>query len=255
MLGDWQIYSAPPKWVKDRKKCCCWEQCPSSVERPRFPCWSTLCCLVLLFSHSGVDVISCDMRKHVLCLSWPGRSSAVSPPSSPPSPKHPPPSCFLCVYEHQNAIRPSKTPLVPGLAGPTVAVHSQPSGRWLFLTTGPLLQPLWKIPPPKKKQPFLRRNPGKWKTDRTTGADNTRQNTITLHQVTVGHCNCSRQQRDGGGCGSGGLVWRGVASANGVMSYETPEWQLVNWEGLADQIKCINVRKWISTGGPRNGHI
>lgn len=69
--------------------------------------------------------------------------------SSPKTPWPPPLPCILCVYEHQNAIRPSKTPLVPGLAGPTVAVHSQPSGRWLFLTTGPLLQPLWKITPEK----------------------------------------------------------------------------------------------------------
>lgn len=57
---------------------------------------------------------------------------------------------ILCAYEHQNAIRPSKTPLVPWLAGPrTVVVHSEPSERRLLLTTGPLLQPLWKINPKK----------------------------------------------------------------------------------------------------------
>lgn len=181
------------------------------MESQRFPRSSTLCCLVLLFVHSGADVISCDMRKHVLCPSWPNQSSAVSPPSYPPPPKHPehPLPCILCVYEHRNAIRPSKTPLVPGLVGPTVAVHSQPPWRWLFLTTGPLLQLLWKITPEKSHS--WGKNTRKCKTDRTTGADNTRQNTITLHQVTVGHCNCLRQQRDGGGgnCRVGGVSWLG----------------------------------------------
>lgn len=159
MLGGWQIYSAQPKWVKHCKKCYhCWEEHPLSVERQRFPCSSTLCCLVLLFPHSGVDVISCDMRKHVLCLSWPDQSSAFSPPSSLPSPKRPdlhPPACFLCVYGHQNAIRPSKTPLVPGLVGPTVAAHSQPSGRWLFSHHWAFATAFVKNNP--RKEPFLRK--------------------------------------------------------------------------------------------------
>lgn len=102
-----------------------------------------------------------------------------------------------------------------------------------------------------QKEPFLRKNIRKWKTDRTTGEDNTRQNTITPHPMTVGHCDCYRQRRDGGGsrCGRGG-GWGGTVGANGVMSYQAPEWQLVNWGGLADQIKGINSRKWTSRAAP-----
>ena len=96
-------------------------------------------CLLLLFSHSGVNLISCDMRKHVLCLSRLCQSSAdshrltllllllpqnvLSPTTLVPLPH------IRCVYEHQNAIRFSKTPLVPRLVKPfTVVVHSEPSG-------------------------------------------------------------------------------------------------------------------------------
>lgn len=207
----------------------------------------------LLFSHSGVNVISCDMRKHVLCLSGLCKSSADSPLLTPllpqkslsPTSLSPLPH-ICCAYEHQNAIRPSKTPLVPWLAG---ASHR---GCALWALPAPNIAHHWASAPAvvknkPQKEPFLRRNIGTWKTDRTTGADNTRQNTITLHPVTVGHCNCLRQRRDGGGSGCGRGGGRGgTAGANGVMSYGRPEWQLVNWGGLADQIKCINSRKWIS---------
>lgn len=58
-----------------------------------------------LFSHSGVKVISCDMRKHVLCLSvlcrLPSSASLLrphqtqcllpTPPPPPPAPPHHPP--------------------------------------------------------------------------------------------------------------------------------------------------------------------
>lgn len=88
----------------------------------------------------------------LLVFRW--QSSADSPPPlSPPkwplshllvSPLTPP--HIRCAYEHQNAIRASKTPLVPRLARPrTVVVHSE---LWA-LTTGPLLQSLWKINPKK----------------------------------------------------------------------------------------------------------
>lgn len=96
-------------------------------------------CLLLLFSHSGVNVISCDMRKHVLCLSGLCYSSADSPlltlllllPQTSLSPTTLSPLPHIrCAYEHQNAIRPSKTPLVPWLVGPcTVVVHSELSGH------------------------------------------------------------------------------------------------------------------------------
>lgn len=247
MLVKSQIYSAQPKWVNQcEKHKRCWEQSPSSVERRRFPRSATLCCPVLLFFHSGVDVISCDMRKHVRCPSWPDPSSAASPPLYPPPPNHPdhPLPCILCVYEHQNAIRPSQTPLVPALVGPTVAVHSQPSGRWLVLTTGPLLQPLWKITPKKslswgKILGSVRRIEQLGKHNNVASGDS---RTSQLLKAAEGRW---RRGRVGGRVG-----WGSVASANGVMSYETPEWQLVNWEGLADQRKSINCRKWISPAGP-----
>lgn len=47
-------------------------QCPLSLDQCgsfSHSSWPHVCSL--LFSHSGVNVISCDMKKHVLCLSGP----------------------------------------------------------------------------------------------------------------------------------------------------------------------------------------
>lgn len=208
MLVNWQIYLPQPKWVKQRKKRYLLGTMSFIWWETTFPSFiHTLLSSSTLFPlGSGCNQLWHEKTSPLSVMTQPVCRCFPSFLSSSPKTPWPPPllPCILCVYEHQNAIRPSKTPLVPGLVGPTVAAHSQPSGRWLFLTTGPLLQPLWKIT--GEKSHSWEKNTGKCKTDRTTGADNTRQNTITLHQVTVGHCNCLRQQRDGGGgnCRIGG---------------------------------------------------
>lgn len=173
--------------------------------------------------------------------------SSFSKPLDPPPLQLPPPPHIRCAYEHQNAIRPSRTPLVPWPVGlHTEVVHSEPRELWLLLTDGPQLRPLWENKTPK--EPFWRKNVEKWKTDGTTGADNTRQSTIMQHLATVEGCNCLRQGR-----GMGVEVEGAEVACWPLMEWchmKTPEWQLVNRGGLADQIKCINSRKWPSSKWP-----
>lgn len=63
-----QLRQTGPNWVESAAVA--GEQRPLSAERDAVsPRSATLCRGVLLPSRSGVEVISCDMRKHALCLS------------------------------------------------------------------------------------------------------------------------------------------------------------------------------------------
>lgn len=120
-------------WQRTAKKVLWWKNMGASVTLSHTPPSSPA-----LFSHSGVKVISCDMRKHVLRLSvlcWlpssasldlPHQTQCLLPPPTPPAT----PTQIRRAYKHQNAIRPSKTPPVPRLAGPL------PSGPALLSSPG-----------------------------------------------------------------------------------------------------------------------